>query len=500
MLSHLSSPGALPPPERHNPYPDRRSLAVAPGPAAEQRGAPGGLHVLVVEDDDAVRAACVGVAQSLGCHVRTAATLPDARDALQHGPLDVVLLDMRLPGGSGYSLLADLQSMHPFAYIVLMTSFASASTVAEAMRNGARDFLQKPFALEQISAVLTSAARLIQSTEASRSLRDRLEAGIAAGRLLGTSEPMQKLYRMVSKVALVRHPVLILGERGTGKEVVARCIHANGLEPASPFVAVDCDALAPDRLEHELFGTASAHGLSAEHPVRPGLIETIANGTLFLSEIQCLHPQLQARMNRSLGDRRAPLPAQPGSVALLRGRLLASSSADLEAAVRQGRFRRDLYDRLNTNTLRIPPLRDRGEDIVLLAEYFLDRERDERDVPFVFSDEALGALLHYPWAGNVGELESAISKACSAASGPVLLFDDMSSQLQNHALATQSDPDADDEQGETLQTLAEIEREAIRLALQFCGGDKIEAARRLGIGKTTLYRKIKDYDLADDIA
>ncbi|HLI78193.1 MAG TPA: sigma-54 dependent transcriptional regulator [Acidobacteriaceae bacterium] len=458
-------------------------------------GRAGALNVLIVEDDDAVRGACAGMAESLGYRVRTAGSVPEAR-ALLAESVDVVFLDMKLPGGTGTGLMEEIRSAHPRAFIVVMTAYATVSTAVDLMRNGAGDFLQKPFALTQVATLLEAASERTVGAHTSRALGDRLQAGLGAGRLIGASEAMQKLFRIVAKVALTRHPVLILGEHGTGKEIVAGAIHANGPNPASPFVPVDCDALEPQRLEAELFGAEASPGRSA----RPGLLAGAGEGTVFLAEIDCLPPAAQARLVRALAERRIHVPGRP-EPAPLQSRIIASSSRNLETMVEQGRFRKDLFYRLNVVSLRVPPLRERLNDIPLLAEHFLERQRREHNTHFVLSDEAMDALLSYTWAGNVGELESLIERACGLSSNALLHLGDMSTQIRNFVQTSAAADDPDIPTTESpLIPIHELERKAIQSAMQQLRGDKILVAKCLGIGKTTLYRKLKEYGIADDAA
>ncbi len=439
------------------------------------------------------------MAGSYGCEVTTADSVPSASLLIKQRPVDVVFLDLKLPGGSGASLLQELREHQPRALVVVMTAYATVSSAVELMRNGACDLLQKPFGLEQISAVLERARQQRQWSAPSRVLQDRLAAGVGAGRVIGASLAMEKVFRIVSKVALTRHPVLIQGETGTGKEIVARMIHGSGPEPASPFIPVDCDSLAPESLDCELFGTAG--DLGASHRSRPGALVSARQGTVYLDEVGLLPAPLQLKLLRALQDKQA-LPAGGGATVRFESRILASSSKDLEALVDTGRFRKDLYYRLNIVNLRIPPLRERVGDVPLLAAHFLERQRRELDTPFAFSGEALQWLDAYQWAGNVRELENVIERACALSSGPLIHLGDLSTQLQAfaHCTADQATPASTTAEVNPVETMEESERRTIRHALQTFGGDKLMAAKALGIGKTTLYRKLKEYGIGEEAA
>lgn len=477
---------------QRTPAPPER-FAVRPATRPERVGVPGALDVLIVEDDDAVRNVCADLAQSLGCHVRTADSLPAARAALT-SPVDVVFLDLRLPGGTGLSFLEEVRAVYPRAYVVIMTAYATLHSLRPMLRNGAGDLLQKPFALDEITSILEAAKKRRQNFQATRALQDRLSSGIGAGRLIGTSEAMQKLYRILSKVAVSKHPVLILGERGTGKEVVARAIHANGPHAASPFIPVDCDSIDSSRLEAELFGFAGLEGSSGDR--RTGVLATAGEGTIYLNEVAALEPSLQARLSRAIQTKQIQR-AEPEATLPLRLRVLASSSRDLDKLVETGRFRKDLYYSLAVNKLRVPALRDREEDIPPLAEHFLQVQRREREIPFEFSDHVLQSLQSYEWAGNVAELEAMVKHACDFSSGPVVHFEDLSTQVKAYMLSTlESTPPSDRNLDPILPvTVMQSEKRAIEDALRFHKGDKLHAAKSLGIGKTTLYRKLKEYGI-----
>ena len=461
------------------------------------------VRILVVEDDPLVRHACAEIARGLGYAVETADSVPTARFALKRNAMDVLLLDLKLPGGGGFSLLEEVREAHPRTATVVMTAFASVNSAVEAMRTGAGDYLAKPFALEELTTVLERAAERRHAFTETRALRDRLHTGKGSSLLLGQDPAMEKLLRILSKVAFTHHPVLIFGEGGTGKEIVARAIHTNGPLAARPFIPVDCSSLLPALLERELFGSPGASGSSGpgKQP-EPGLLFTAEGGTLFLDEIGDLTPELQLRLLRAIQDKELR-PAGGGAPLSLRARIVAGTNRDLAAMVESGRFRKDLYYRLNVVNMRIPPLRERPGDIPLLAAHLLDRFSEEYGTRYTLSDAALRLMVDYDWPGNVREMEHAVERACSLASGPVLHVADLPSPVQErryqarlpktevHALPAPT-PDS-------VITLFELERQAILRALHHLGGDKLLAAKLLGIGKTTLYRKLKEYGMADDL-
>jgi DNA-binding NtrC family response regulator len=465
------------------------------------------LHVLVVDDDDAVRKACCSIAAGMGFAVVGADSATAARAILKHQKVDLILLDLKLPGGGGLGLLEQVKALHPDTGVVVMTAFASVSSAVEAMRIGAGDYLTKPFALEELTTVLERAGQRHEMDLQSRQLRERLRTQKGLGGLVGQSPEMEKLYRILSKVAYSTHPVLILGESGTGKELVARSIHMNGPNAAKPFVPVDCGALVPTLIESELFGHVKGAFTGADR-AKDGLLTSADGGTVFLDEIGELPLDLQAKLLRALQEKEVR-PVGATQAKPISARVLAATNRDLTGMVEQGRFRKDLYFRLNVVNLRIPPLRDRRSDIAPLAMYFLERMNRDHGTKHTFSDDALRVMAEYDWPGNVRELENAIERACALSSGPVLHMGDLPTQLQDFRLQrgpTKYASDAEEQVELAPETgkggivsIAEMEKHAILGTIRQLKGDKLMAAKLLGIGKTTLYRKLKEYGIAEDV-
>jgi DNA-binding NtrC family response regulator len=458
------------------------------------------LHLIVVDDDDSVRNACLEIARTMGFAVVGANDVETARGILKHQKIDLMLLDLKAPGGDGRSLLEDIKTLYPETSVVVMTAFATVSNAVEAMRIGAGDYLTKPFALEELVAILERAGELRHFDLETRRLREKLRNQKGAGHMIGHSPEMEKVYRILSKVAHSSHPVLILGESGTGKELVARQIHFNGPNALKPFVPIDCGSLVPGMIEAELFGYVKGTFGEGYAQSREGLLAAAEGGTVYLDEIGELTLDLQAKLLRALQERTVrPLG---GSIAVpISARVLAGTSGNLMAMVEQGRFRKDLYFRLNVVNLRIPPLRERKQDLPLLAQHLLDRIQRESGVSHTLSDDALHTLMAYDWPGNVRELEGALVRACALSSGPILHLGDLPTQLQDmrmHRLVLASD---DAMHGAPLEgrivSIADMEREAILTTLRQLKGDKLMAARLLGIGKTTLYRKLKEYGFTE---
>ena len=482
--------------------PEARERAVS---SAEHLGL---LHVLVVDDDEAVRKACCQIAAGMGFEVVGAESATAAREILKQRRIDLLLLDLKLPGGGGLPLLEQVKALHPDTAVIVMTAFATVSSAVEAMRIGAGDYLTKPFALEELTAVLERTGQQLHMDVQSRQLRERLRTQQGMGGLVGRSPEMEKLYRILSKVAYSTHPVLILGESGTGKELVARSIHFNGPNAAKPFVPVDCGSLVPTLIESELFGHVKGAFTGADR-AKEGLLASAEGGTVFLDEIGELPLDLQAKLLRALQEKEVR-PVGATQARPISARVLAATNRDLATMVEQGRFRKDLYFRLNVVNLRIPPLRDRREDIAVLATHFLKQMEKETGVERSFSDSMLRTMAEYDWPGNVRELENAIERACALSSGPVLHLGDLPTQLQNFRMQQGPAIHAEEENGLEqsgsmgapeggIVSIAEMEKQAILGTIRQLNGDKLMAAKLLGIGKTTLYRKLKEYGITEGL-
>jgi DNA-binding NtrC family response regulator len=313
-----------------------------------------------------------------------------------------------------------------------MTASGSVNAAVEAMRCGASDYLTKPFAMDELSTVLDRASASLVTDTATRQLRERLRLSQGLGAMIGRSGEMEKLYRILSKVAQSTHPVLILGESGTGKELVARTIHAYGPNSQKPFLPVDCGSLVPTLIESELFGYVKGAFTGANRS-KDGLLVSAEGGTVFLDEIGELSLDLQAKLLRALQEKEVR-PVGATHRVPIKARIVAATNRDLAVMVEKGTFRKDLFYRLNVVNLRLPSLRDRREDIPLLAAHFLDRISREHGTKFTLSDEALRTMMRHDWPGNVRELENSVERACALSSGPVLHLGDLPTQLQQQGL------------------------------------------------------------------
>jgi two-component system response regulator HydG len=301
---------------------------------------------------------------------------------------------------------------------------------------------------------------------------------------------MEKLYRVIAKVARSTHPVLVTGESGTGKELVARAIHFSGPVRDKPFIPVDCGSLVPTLIESELFGYVKGAFTGAVR-AKEGLLSIAEGGTVFLDEIAELPVDLQAKLLRAIQEKEIR-PVGSTKRVPINVRILAATNRDLEVAVEQGTFRKDLYFRLNVVNLRIPPLRERKQDVPLLVDHFLQRLSKSSGIERKLSDEAMKLLLSHDWPGNVRELDNCLERACALSSGPVIQVADLPTTIQNVQLQPTGAPT-----GVKITPIAELEKQAILGTIDQVHGDKLLAARLLGIGKTTLYRKLKEYASQD---
>src|SRR6266567_2111771 len=459
------------------------------------------LHLLVIDADAAVRSACVEIAAGLGYAVESTGDLGQARSLLRGKASDIVLVNLPSGGSQGLELVSEVKLLYPQTSVIAMTASGSVNTAVEAMRCGASDYLTKPFAMDNLLTALDRASSSLLMDAATRQLREKLKLSQGLGAMIGRSAEMEKVYRILSKVAQSSHPVLILGESGTGKELVARTIHAYGPNAEQPFLPVDCGSLAPSLIESELFGYVKGAFTGANRS-KDGLLVAAEGGTVFLDEIGELSLDLQAKLLRALQEREVR-PVGATHRIPIKARIVAATNRNLAEMVEKGTFRTDLFYRLNVVNLRLPSLRDRREDIPLLAAHFLDRISREHGAKFTLSDEALRTMMRYDWPGNVRELENSVERACALSSGPILHLGDLPTQLQQQGLEARRSATIGIEDGPdhtaAVTTLAEMERQAIVGAIRALNGDKLQAAKLLGIGKTTLYRKLKEYGIADPL-
>jgi DNA-binding NtrC family response regulator len=463
---------------------------------------PTAVRVLVVDENATIRSACEEVARTLGYAAESTSDLQAARTFASHHLVDILLLNVPPGDAECLELVSEIHTLCPQVVMIGMTTSATLNSILDAMRLGASDYLMKPFAVDELSTVLERAATTFSSVAGTRALREGLRVASGFGSMIGHSVAMEKLYRILSKVAESTHPVLILGESGTGKELVARTIHNFGPNSEKPFLPVDCGSLVPSLIESELFGHIKGAFTGANRS-KDGLLVSAETGTVFLDEIGELPLDLQAKLLRALQEKEVR-PVGDNHTVPIKARILAATNRDLAAMVENGTFRKDLFYRLNVVNLRLPPLRTRREDILPLTAHFLERISRESGKKFTLSDDALRTMMQHEWPGNVRELENAVEHGCAFSTCGVVGLGDLPTQLKQEGLAAQralTAPGKADEPATAVQvkSIADLERQAILDAIRILDGDKLKAAKLLGIGKTTLYRKLKEYGISDPV-
>jgi len=446
-------------------------------------------RIFVVDDDTSSRELLSRILAGEGHRVTA---LADGRDALERltadgEPPDLVVSDIRMGELDGLQLTDALRARAADTPVILVTAFGNIDGAMDAIRRGAFDYISKPYDVDAIKVVVARALEQRRLALENRALRRDLHEKYRLENVVGRSEAMLHVYKTAARVAATDATVLIEGESGTGKELVARAIHASSPRAPRPFVAVDCGAIAEGVLESELFGHARGAFTGAQ-ATRRGLFEEANQGTLFLDEIADVGSNLQSRLLRALqeGTVRRVGTNEPITVDV---RVVAASNKDLAQAVKEGRFREDLFYRLAVVTIRIPPLRDRREDIPLLAEHFAAKHG--RAEGAAISPAARDLLVAYDWPGNVRELENVVARALALNPSGVILPEDVPEHLRG------APPAAPGPAGVVVQdrpTLAELERRYAAQVLQETGGNKTRAAEILGIDRKTLYRLLGERD------
>ena len=450
------------------------------------------IRVLVVDDEQSIRRLCMTVASSLGYLCSEAES---AEAALAQSPAispDIVVADLRLPNLSGAELLRQIKSRLPGTEVVIMTGHGSIESAVEAMKLGAYDYIQKPFRVEELRMLLRRMEEKIRLVQENRVLRERVETDQELDGIIGHSAKIRDILQMIGRLKDTWTPVLICGESGTGKELVARAIHYRGVFAKRPFVAVDCGALVPTLMESDLFGyTKGAFTGAAKSKI--GLFQAADGGTIFLDEIGELPMELQAKLLRVLQEREVR-PVGSNESTRVQVRVVAATNRDLETAIREGTFRKDLFFRLNVVSITLPPLQERRSDIPMLAQYFLDHLAANENIKF--SPAAMKLLMKYDWPGNVRELENCISRAVTLGDRKVIDESDLSPALLTGGNRKEPLPETRDAEASSTVALDELERMTIQRVFDEVGGDKAKAGELLGISRATLYRKLKRYQIS----
>jgi len=444
---------------------------------------------LVVDDDEDIRAALTKLAELESFHTTSAGSLAEARQCLKDSRPDVVMTDLGLPDGNGLDLLADLDPPRP--EVILITGNATIDSAIAALRTGVLDYLEKPVDTRRLKSLLVNVSRTLELKHENQALRGELrKRGVFEG-LVGNSAAMQKVYDLIQRVAPTQASVLITGESGTGKEMVAQTLHRLSTRRNGPFLPVNCSAVPATLIESQLFGheKGSFTGAAQQHR---GFFERASGGTLFLDEITEMPMELQARLLRVL-ETGTVMRVGAETQIQVDVRLVAATNRSAEAAVRDGKLREDLYYRLNVFPLQLPPLRDRSDDVELLADHFLAQLNAEAGTQKTISDRSRDRLRRHNWPGNVRELKNAMHRAFILAEDQVELEIPAGTGAGPHDAATGGGSNSGLDTIEVGLALDEVERRVILATLERYEGDKRRAAETLGISLKTLYNRLNVY-------
>jgi DNA-binding NtrC family response regulator len=447
---------------------------------------PGGERVLIVEDEDLMRELLARILAGENYRIQQASSGEEALKFLQEHPVDLILTDLKLKGMTGLQLLSEARALDPEIVVIIMTAYASVETAVEAMRKGAYDYITKPFINDEIRVMLRRALNERHLSQENRHLKRELRERYRFENIVGNSEAMQRVYRLIEKVASISSNVLIVGETGTGKELVARAIHYNSERAERPFIAVNCGALTESLLESELFGHIKG-AFTGAITNREGFFRKADKGTLFLDELSEVSPGLQVKLLRAIQEREV-IPVGGREPLKFDVRFIAATNRKLEEEVRKGTFREDLFYRINVIAIQLPPLRQRQEDIPLLVQHFLLKYAERLGkASMKMSREAMHVLVNYGWPGNVRELENIMERTVALCESDTIAPADLPEKLTQVKIAIR---DLDDYQ----MTLEALEEQHIKRVLQRVEGDKVKAAQILGINLSTLYRKLARYE------
>jgi two-component system nitrogen regulation response regulator GlnG len=464
-------------------------------------------RILVVDDEESVRWALRKAMEQAGYGVDLAADGPSGLTAAGDPAVDLILLDVRLPGQDGLELLREIRKRRPDLPVIMMTAYGTLQVAVEAMKLGAYDYIGKPFDTDEVLLVVQKALEAQALAQEVARLRQTVEGSVDLGGIVGGSPAMQQIFKAVGKVAGTDLTVLVRGESGTGKELVARAIHENSRRKGRPFVPVNCAAIPRELLESELFGHEKG-AFTGAMAARRGRFEQAEGGTIFLDEVGDMDPSLQTKLLRVLQERYIERLGGEGSIPV-DVRIIAATNQDLEAAVTSRAFREDLFYRLNVVAIHLPPLRDRREDISSLVAHFLTAfAQEQRTAPKVMSPEARELLLAYGWPGNVRELENVVKRASALATTSLILPDHLPETIRQAAsvpeAATPPNPfPADWIRAELARLEGDldghlhdhfvscVERPLLELVLRRTGGNQVKAAELLGINRNTLRKRIK---------
>ncbi|MCK4261858.1 sigma-54-dependent Fis family transcriptional regulator [bacterium] len=448
--------------------------------------------ILVVDDEAKMRRVLQMMLEENGCQVDLAEGAEKALSRMKEVTFSLIITDMKMPGMSGLQLLKEIKKLDEGIPVVVMTAYGTIPTAIEAMKAGAHDYVLKPFDMEEMKTVVEKALEREKLLRRSQYLQEELEAKYQFDNIVGESSKMKEVFRLISQVAPTKSTVLVSGESGTGKELIARSVHHRSPREDQPFVVVNCAALSENLLESELFGHLKG-AFTGAHRDRRGRFTLADGGSIFLDEIGAMSPGLQAKILRVLQEKEFEPVGGTRSIQV-DVRIIAATNQDLKMAVEEGSFREDLYYRLNVVPIHLPPLRERKEDIPLLAYHFLRRYSQEltKGVSEI-SPEALGLMLEYDWPGNIRELENAIERAMVLSKGNTLSVETLP------LVSSSQEAEVGDEnisyQEAKKAVLESFERRFFTRILKEAGGNVSQAARQAQIDRKNLYQKMKELRL-----
>ena len=438
------------------------------------------ISILIVDDEESVRDSLSNWFLEDGYQVECAEHAKKALQLLESAHFDIILADIKMPGMDGLEMLKRIKALRKDAIVIMMTAFATVNTAVVALKDGAYDYVTKPFDPDDLSHLIRNASKQIALSQENESLKEKLVLLDNMGDLIGNSEAMQQVLRQVESVAQTNSSVIITGESGTGKELIARAIHANSPRRFYPLVIVHCGALTESLLESELFGHEKGAFTGAMYN-RKGRFEMADSGTIFLDEIATISPKMQIELLRVL-ETKTFVRVGGNKEISSDFRVICATNRDLKSLVESGSFREDLYYRLNVVNINLPPLRERRDDIPLLVEHFIGKYCSVTNKPAIpIDDSALQKLTTYPFPGNIRELENMIERAIVIGNGKRITLKDL--------------PLGSEVPDSSAESLEEFERSFIRQALQKYSWNISRTAKALQVDRTTLYNKIRKYDL-----
>ncbi|KQC07120.1 MAG: transcriptional regulator [Smithella sp. SDB] len=444
--------------------------------------------IIIVDDDFAHRTMLKKLLGGWGYEIFEADDGSVAIEKVQKRSFDLILMDIRMLNVSGIEALEKIKIINPAIPVIIMTAYASVDTAVAALKKGAYDYLTKPLDFDELKIAISHATEHSRLKKENEYLRERLDEKFDTQRMIGHSPLMVNLLETVAQVAATEATVLITGESGTGKEMIANIIHYNSSRKAAPFVKINCAALTESLLESELFGHERGAFTGADRK-REGKFRQAAGGSIFLDEVSEMSPAMQVKLLRVLQERELT-PVGSAEVIAVNVRVIAASNKDLRKEMEQKRFRDDLFYRLNVVTLNVPPLRDRKEDIPLLAQHFLEMftAKNKKSIKG-FTPQSLEKLMQYKWPGNVRELMNAVERAVVLSRFEYIDADELIPLMTDGSTAGSERSDFPNN-----MSLDEVEKRSILEAINACGGNKSEAARRLGITRKTLRKKLDKYE------